>query len=44
MPLPTNDIWVGASAARAGATLLAYDAHFTALERIGVLIPEAPFG
>jgi tRNA(fMet)-specific endonuclease VapC len=41
-PLPTNDIWIAASAARAGATLLAYDAHFEAIERIGVQVLEAP--
>ena len=41
-PLPTNDIWIAASAARAGATLLAYDAHFAAVGRIGVLLLEAP--
>lgn len=37
-PLPTNAIWIAASAARAGATLLAYDAHFAAVERIGLLL------
>jgi predicted nucleic acid-binding protein len=41
-PLPTNDIWIAASAARAGETLLAYDAHFAAIERIGVVVLEAP--
>lgn len=41
-PLPTNDVWIAASAARAGATLLAYDAHFAVIERIGVLALEAP--
>lgn len=41
-PLPTNDIWIAAAAARAGATLLAYDAHFVAIERIGVVVLEAP--
>lgn len=40
-PLPTNDIWIAASAARAGATLLAYDAHFAAIERIAVLVLES---
>jgi predicted nucleic acid-binding protein len=40
-PLPTNDIWIAASAARAGATLLAYDYHFAAVERIGALVLEA---
>jgi tRNA(fMet)-specific endonuclease VapC len=41
-PLPTNDIWIAAAAARAGAALVAYDAHFAAIERIGVLVLEAP--
>ena len=41
-PLPTNDIWIAACAARAGATLLAHDAHFAAIERIGVHLLEAP--
>lgn len=42
-PLPTNDIWVAATAARAGATVLTYDAHFTAIKRVGslVLVPPA---
>lgn len=40
-PLPTNDIWVAATAARAGATVLTYDAHFSAIKRVGsvVLVP-----
>jgi tRNA(fMet)-specific endonuclease VapC len=37
-PLPTNDIWIAAATARVGATLLTYDAHFAAVERIGALI------
>lgn len=36
-PLPTNDIWIAATAARVGATLLTFDAHFAAVERVGVL-------
>lgn len=40
-PLPTNDIWIAASAARTGATLLVYDAHFAAVERIAVLVLES---
>lgn len=39
-PLPTNDIWIAATAVRAGATLLAYDAHFAAIERLGVVVLE----
>jgi tRNA(fMet)-specific endonuclease VapC len=41
-PLPTNDIWVAATAARAGATVLTYDAHFTAIKRVGSLVLAAP--
>jgi predicted nucleic acid-binding protein len=41
-PIPTNDVWIAASAADAGATLLAYDTHFAAVDRIGLLLLEAP--
>ena len=37
-PLPTNDIWIAAIAARAGATVLTYDAHFGAIDRVGLLL------
>ena len=37
-PLPTNDIWIAATAARAGATVLTYDPHFRAIERVGCVI------
>lgn len=37
-PLPTNDIWIAAVAARAGATVLTYDAHFGAIARVGSLL------
>ena len=41
-PLPTNDIWVGAAAAREGATVLTYDDHFSRIARVGsrVLAPD----
>lgn len=41
-PLPSNDIWIAASAARAGATVLTYDPHFSAIERIGALVLPSP--
>ena len=41
-PLPTNDIWIAATAARTGATLVAYDAHFTLIERIGLVLLQTP--
>ncbi len=44
-PVPTNDIWIGALAVRAGATVLTYDDHFKAMQRVGSIIlpqPAAP--
>lgn len=40
-PLPTNDIWIAASAARVGATVLTFDDHFRAIERVGSLVLDA---
>ena len=37
-PLPTNDIWIAACAARAGATVLTFDAHFREIARVGALV------
>jgi predicted nucleic acid-binding protein len=37
-PLPTNDIWVAACAARSGSTVLTFDTHFRAIERVGSLV------
>ena len=34
-PIPTNDIWITAAAARHGATVLTYDAHFQSMARVG---------
>ena len=34
-PLPTNDIWIAAVAAREGAIVVTYDAHFRAIARVG---------
>ena len=40
-PVPSNDIWIAAAAVRSGAVVLTYDAHFSAIERVGVLILQA---
>jgi tRNA(fMet)-specific endonuclease VapC len=37
-PLPTNDIWIAAVAAREGASVLTYDAHFRAIPRVGTIL------
>lgn len=37
-PLPTNDVWVAATAARAGAAVLTFDSHFGKIGRVGTLL------
>ena len=37
-PLPTNDLWVAATAVRAGAIVLTFDTQFEAITRVGSLI------
>lgn len=37
-PLPTNDVWIAAVAARAGASVLTHDRHFEAVPRVGARI------
>ena len=41
-PLPANDIWIAAVAARHGATILTYDGHFKSITRVGATILSAP--
>ena len=38
-PLPTNDIWIAATAAELGARLVTYDAHFDKVPGLPVLAP-----
>ena len=37
-PIPTNDIWIAASAARSGATVLTYDEQFRRITRVGTIV------
>jgi len=37
-PVPTNDIWIAATAARNGATVLTCDDHFERIGRVGSII------
>ena len=37
-PLPTNDLWIAATAARHGAAVLTYDAHFAQVQRVGAIV------
>jgi len=37
-PLPTNDIWIAATAARHGASVLTCDEHFERIARVGTVL------
>ncbi|MCY4095955.1 MAG: type II toxin-antitoxin system VapC family toxin [Gammaproteobacteria bacterium] len=37
-PLPTNDIWIAATSAGYGSTLVTYDSHFRNISRIATVI------
>lgn len=37
-PVPTNDMWIAASAIREAATVVTYDGHFRAIQRAGTWI------
>ena len=41
-PIPTNDIWIAALAAREGATVLTTDGHFASIGRVGSVILSPP--
>lgn len=40
-PLPSNDIWIAATAARNGLAVLSCDQHFATIGRVGSLVVEA---
>ena len=40
-PLPTNDLWIAATAVRAGAVVLTFDTQFEAITRVGAHILPA---
>ena len=40
--VPTNDIWIAAIAARHGVSVLTYDGHFRAIQRVGSIILDTP--
>ena len=39
-PLPANDIWIAACAARTSSVILTCDAHFARIERVGCVVLE----
>lgn len=40
-PVPTNDIWIAATAARNGTTVLTCDDHFERIRRVGSVVIDA---
>ena len=40
-PLPSNDIWIAATAIHAGASVLTFDSHFGEIDRVGVVLLDA---
>lgn len=40
-PIPTNDIWIAATAARNGTTVLTCDDHFERIGRVGSVVIDA---
>lgn len=40
-PVPTNHIWIAATAARHGSTVLTYDDHFARIVRVGSVVLDA---
>lgn len=40
-PVPSNDIWIAATSAHAGATVLTYDKHFAAIKRASALVLQS---
>ena len=37
-PVPTNDVWIAATAARHGASVLTFDEHFQQIGRVGSVV------
>jgi tRNA(fMet)-specific endonuclease VapC len=40
-PVPSNDVWIAATCARAAATLLTWDAHFRSIPRVGTMVLDS---
>ena len=40
-PVPTNDIWIAATAARNGTTVLTCDDHFERIGRVGAIVIDS---
>ena len=41
-PIPTNDIWIAATAANVGAIVLTHDEHFERIQRVSSLVLDKP--
>ena len=40
-PVPTNDVWMAAVAAREGAVVVTFDDHFSLIDRVGSIVLTA---
>jgi tRNA(fMet)-specific endonuclease VapC len=43
-PIPANDLWIASVAAREGATVLTFDAHFRRIARVATRLLEPAIG
>lgn len=43
-PIPVNDIWIAAAAARVGVPVLTYDDHFLSIRRVDSVYLQPPNG
>jgi predicted nucleic acid-binding protein len=41
-PIPINDIWIAAAAARADVPVITYDGHFKSIRRVDSIILQPP--
>ncbi len=41
-PLPANDVWIAATAARAGSSVLTFDERLESVARVGSLVLAQP--
>lgn len=43
-PIPSNDVWIAATAKKAGAPVLTYDDHFLDIQQVNTLLLPTPPG
>jgi tRNA(fMet)-specific endonuclease VapC len=43
-PIPSNDVWIAATAKKAGVPVLTYDDHFLDIQQVNTLLLPTPPG